>query len=108
MKTQGLVQDGRLEFKLGSPPPLSKPEAENIYLRPPPPESRVSAVFDRLCVSAQSWERARELVWARRDNESLNNPTQAMLDILSMIKKREKAKEEKGNSRKRQKRYKKK
>ncbi|XP_023322981.1 serine/threonine-protein kinase VRK1 isoform X2 [Eurytemora carolleeae] len=105
MKTQGLVQDGRLEFKLGSPPPLLEPEAENIYLRPPPPESRVSAVFDRLCVSAQSWERAREQIWARRDNESLNNPTQAMLDILSMIKKREKAKEEKGKPRKRQKKW---
>ena len=105
MKTQGIVQDGRLEFKLGPPPPSTKPDAENIYLRPPPPETRVSAAFDHLCVSAQSWERAREQIWARRDTESLNNPTQAMLDVRRMIKNKEKEREEKGPlGRKRQKR----
>lgn len=107
MKTQGLVQDGRLEFKLGTPAPTLDGGAENTYLRPPPPETRVSAVFDRLCVSAGSWERAREQVWSRRDVDSLTNPTQAMLDVMSRMKSREKERkerEEKGTTgRKRQK-----
>ena len=53
------------------------------------PPDRVSAIFDKLCVSGRSWERAREERWAVRDAESLANPTQAMKDVMAMIREKE-------------------
>ena len=52
----------------------------------------MSGVFDRLCVSARSWESAREEMIERRNEEALRNPTPAMRDIQNMIRERARAK----------------
>ena len=47
-----------------------------------PPVDRVSAVFDKACVSETSYEQTRDRILSERARVSLENPTQAMLDIL--------------------------
>lgn len=91
MIREGCSLDGRLQFRLAK----LGGEMDTIESLPPdllygpskkPPVERVSAVFDTACVSATSYERKRESAWAIRSKRSLNNPTQAMLDILSKMK----------------------
>ena len=61
MRTLGLVADGRLEFRLGGYCVPEDTDARRSYLRPiADPSERVSAVFDKLCVSERSWEAARQ------------------------------------------------
>lgn len=45
-------------------------------------------VFDRLCVDAKTWEASREQMISRRDEESLRNPTPAMVDLQNAIRER--------------------
>eukprot|EP00088_Acartia_fossae_P071664 TRINITY_DN9899_c0_g1_i3.p1 TRINITY_DN9899_c0_g1~~TRINITY_DN9899_c0_g1_i3.p1 ORF type:complete len:877 (-),score=247.53 TRINITY_DN9899_c0_g1_i3:669-3185(-) len=93
MKTFGCVSNGRLEFRLGVSNLPVETEIENLeYLKPLEPDTRVSGVFDRLCVSARSWESAREEMIERRNEEALRNPTPAMRDIQNMIRERARAK----------------
>ena len=46
---------------------------------------RVSAVFDTACVSQSSYEQTRDRIISERARASLENPTQAMLDILEKL-----------------------
>ena len=46
---------------------------------------RVSAVFDTACVSESSYEQTRDRIISERARASLENPTQAMLDILEKL-----------------------
>jgi len=90
MTSAKIKLDMKLEFKLAR---LTDPKEELEILNPDllygpskkPPSERVSAVFDTTCVSATSWERQRDDRWALRSQNSLENPTQAMKDILEMI-----------------------
>lgn len=89
MRTRGCVPDGRLEFRLGVSSPPIETEAENLeYLKPLEADKRVSVVFDRLCVDAKTWEASREQMISRRDEESLRNPTPAMVDLQNAIRER--------------------
>jgi len=52
-----------------------------------PPVDRVSAVFDTACVSESSYEQTRNRIISERARASLENPTQAMLDIMEKLNK---------------------
>ena len=88
----GCVRDGKLEFKLAKLSDSKIMDKENLdpsLLFGPskkPPSERVSSVFDMACVSETSYQRMRENVWAERAKKSLDNPTQAMLDIMKKMK----------------------
>merc|ERR1712038_983079 len=45
-----------------------------------------SSIFDSACISATSYEKLREDKWAERSQDSLRNPTKAMLDIMKKMK----------------------
>ena len=83
--------DGKLQFrlaKLGGE--VVTPEAlpPDLLFGPSrrPPSERVSSVFDSACISATSYEKLREDKWAERSQDSLRNPTKAMLDIMKKMK----------------------
>lgn len=90
MTSAGCKLDGKLEFRLAklgketeTPESLS-PEA--LYgPTKKPPSDRVSSIFDSSCVSATSYEQARDTAWDKRSQDSLKNPTQAMLDIMERM-----------------------
>jgi len=84
MRMNGHVRDGRLVFRLGSAATSAGTEAENAtFLRPLDPETRISAIFDKLCISNTSWEQTRENMRRVQDEESLLNPTPAMLEVIN-------------------------
>lgn len=93
MSRLGCRQDGRMEFRLG---PTGSTSALHLdestaadFLRPPPVDgARLSAVFDRMCISERSWQAARDRLIGERDADSLRNPTQAMLDVMEKMKKK--------------------
>jgi len=83
--------DGKLQFrlaKLGGE--VVTPEAlpPDLLYGPSkkPPSERVSSIFDSACISATSYEKLREDKWAERSQDSLRNPTKAMLDIMKKMK----------------------
>lgn len=91
MMQEGCKLDGKLQFRLAK---LGGEPAETLDALPPdllygpskrPPSERVSAIFDTACISATSYERARDTAWANRSYHSLENPTQAMLDIIAKM-----------------------
>jgi len=87
-KASSVLLDGRLDFKLGISNPPIETEAENLqFLKPQPPDSRVSNVFDGLCVSAKSWEARRANMFTKRDEEAMANPTPAMKQVIDRIEK---------------------
>jgi hypothetical protein len=95
MTRHGCRQDGRLQFRLGpNGPNLTATASEDSlaaeFLRPLPADGsgrRVSAVFDRMCVSERSWQAARDRLISQRDVDSLNNPTQVgILGMTTLIK----------------------
>ena len=98
------VLDNKLEFKLAKLSDAKNANKENIepsVLFGPskkPPLDRVSAVFDGACVSESSYEKARDLVMQERDRNSLENPTQAMLDILEKMNAKKRERVESGNT----------
>merc|ERR1719300_2290478 len=61
-------------------------QAYYLVLQKKPPVDRVSAVFDSLCVSEASYEKLRDDLCAERARRSLDNPTQAMLDVMAKMK----------------------
>ena len=82
MSRLGCRQDGRLQFRLGPngpalPTTTTEDSSAAEFLRPLPADgARVSAVFDRMCVSERSWQAARDRLISERDVDSLSNPTQ--------------------------------
>ncbi len=82
MTRSGCRHDGRLQFRLGPSGPLpvgglNEAAATAEFLRAPAEaEGRLSAVFDRMCVSERSWQAARDRLREERDADSLRNPTQ--------------------------------
>ena len=98
------VLDNKLEFKLAKLSDSKNTNKENIepsVLFGPskkPPVDRVSAVFDSACVSETSYEAARDRVLEERAKRSLDNPTQAMLDILEKMNARKRERVESGNN----------
>ena len=93
MVKSGCVLDGKLEFKLAKLSDSKNANKDNIdpsVLFGPskkPPSDRVSAVFDNLCVSETSYGKLRDDLDAERAKQSMDNPTQAMLDVMAMINK---------------------
>jgi len=91
MVKSGCKIDNKLEFKLAKLSDSKDSTQENLdpaLLYGPsrkPPTDRVSAVFDTACVSATSYEKLRDTIWAKRSQNSLENPTQAMLDIMEKM-----------------------
>jgi len=91
MVKSGCKIDNKLEFKLAKLSDSKDGTQENLdpaLLYGPskkPPTERVSAVFDSACVSATSYEKLRDSIWAKRSQNSLENPTQAMLDIMEKM-----------------------
>jgi len=91
MVKSGCKIDNKLEFKLAKLSDSKDNALENLdpaLLYGPskkPPTERVSAVFDTACVSATSYEKQRDSIWAKRSQNSLENPTQAMLDIMEKM-----------------------
>jgi len=91
MVKSGCKIDNKLEFKLAKLSDSKDGTQENLdpaLLYGPsrkPPTERVSAVFDTACVSATSYEKQRDSIWAKRSQNSLDNPTQAMLDIIEKM-----------------------
>jgi len=91
MVKSGCKIDNKLEFKLAKLSDSKDNTQENLdpaLLYGPskkPPTERVSAVFDTACVSATSYEKLRDSIWAKRSQNSLENPTQAMLDIMEKM-----------------------
>ena len=98
------VLDNKLEFKLAKLSDSKNTNKENIepsVLFGPskkPPVDRVSAVFDSACVSETSYEAARDRVLEERAKRSLDNPTQAMLDILEKMNAKKRERVESGNN----------
>ena len=98
------VLDNKLEFKLAKLSDSKNINKENIepsVLFGPskkPPVDRVSAVFDSACVSETSYEAARDRVLEERARKSLDNPTQAMLDILEKMNAKKRERVESGNN----------
>jgi len=98
------VLDNKLEFKLAKLSDSKNTNKENIepsVLFGPskkPPMDRVSAVFDSACVSETSYEAARDRVLEERAKRSLDNPTQAMLDILEKVNAKKRVRVESGNN----------
>ena len=98
------VLDNKLEFKLAKLSDSKNANKENIepsVLFGPskkPPVDRVSAVFDSACVSETSYEAARDRVLEERARKSLDNPTQAMLDILEKMNAKKRVRVESGNN----------
>jgi len=92
MIKSGCVLDNKLEFKLAKLSDSKNANKENLdpsLLFGPskkPPVERVSSVFDSACVSETSYERLRDNIAAERSRRSLENPTQAMVDILDKMK----------------------
>ena len=91
--------DGKLQFRLAKlggevvtpdalPPDLLYGPSKK------PPSERVSSVFDKACISVTSYEKMREDKWAERSQDSLQNPTKAMLDIMKKMKADQKLKAE--------------
>lgn len=84
--------DDKLEFKLAKLSESKDANKENLdpsLLYGPskkPPNERVSAVFDSACVSETSYCKLKEKIEAEKADESLQNPTQAMLDVMARIK----------------------
>jgi len=91
MVKSGCKIDNKLEFKLAKLSDAKDTPPENLdpaLLYGPsrkPPVERVSAVFDSACISATSYEKLRDSIWAKRSQNSLENPTQAMLDIMEKM-----------------------
>jgi len=90
MVRAGCVLDHKLEFKLAklSDSPTAQDNLQPELLFGPskkPPTERVSAVFDTTCISEKSYEQHRDDIWAARSQQSLDNPTQAMLDIIEKM-----------------------
>jgi len=91
MVKSGCKIDSKLEFKLAKLSDSKDTPPENLdpaLLYGPsrkPPVERVSAVFDSACISATSYEKLRDSIWAKRSQNSLENPTQAMLDIMEKM-----------------------
>merc|ERR1719219_2189485 len=87
----GCKLDNKLEFKLAKLTDNKNENKENLepsLLFGPskkPPAERVSAVFDTSCVSETSYEQTRDRILLERAAASLQNPTQAMLDILQKL-----------------------
>lgn len=98
------VLDNKLEFKLAKLSDSKNTNKENIepsVLFGPskkPPVDRVSAVFDSACVSETSYEAARDRVLEERARRSLDNPTQAMVDILEKMNTKKRERVESGNN----------
>jgi vaccinia related kinase len=95
----GSKLDGKLQFRLAKlggevvtpdalPPDLLYGPSKK------PPSERVSSVFDKACISVTSYEKMREDKWAERSQDSLQNPTKAMLDIMKKMKADQKLKAE--------------
>jgi len=63
-------------------------------------DARVSTVFDKQCIPEPTWLKKRENIISKIAKESMDNPTQAMIDVAKMMKKKEK-KEDKVGKRKR-------
>jgi len=86
--------DNKLEFKLAKLSDIKGGDKDCPDLTPSllfgpskkPPVERVSAVFDTACVSESSYEQTRDRIISERARASLENPTQAMLDILEKLK----------------------
>jgi len=91
MVKSGCKINNKLEFKLAKLSDSKDTPPENLdpaLLYGPsgkPPVERVSAVFDSACISATSYEKLRDSIWAKRSQNSLENPTQAMLDIMEKM-----------------------
>jgi len=85
--------DNKLEFKLAKLSDSKAGDKDQPHLTPSllfgptkkPPVERVSAVFDTACVSESSYEQTRDRIISERARASLENPTQAMLDILEKL-----------------------
>lgn len=93
MRQLGCIPDGRLEFRLGVSSVPIETEADNLeFLKPLEPHTRVSKVFDRLCVSERTWEASWEEMITRRDEEAIQNPTPAMQDLINQVRERARAK----------------
>jgi len=87
-RVSNVILDGRLEFKLGISNPPVETEEENLqFLKPQPPDSRVSNVFDGLCVNAKDFEAKRTNMIAKRDEQAMCNPTPAMKQVMDRIEK---------------------
>jgi len=95
MVREGCSLDGKLEFRLaklgGETTEITESLPPDLLYGPSkkPPSERVSAIFDTACVSATSYEKARDIAWAKRSKNSLKNPTQAMLEIMTKMNKME-------------------
>lgn len=92
MVNVGCDIDNKLEFKLAG---LNERPQDQLSLLEPtllfgpskkPPSFRVSKVFDTCCISATSFEQKRESMWAKRSEESLFNPTPAMIAIMDRLR----------------------
>lgn len=88
--------DNKLEFRLaklsdnkaGDKDPLTNLTPSLLFgPSKKPPVDRVSAVFDTACVSESSYEQSRDRIISERARASLENPTQAMLDIMEKLNK---------------------
>lgn len=85
--------NNKLEFKLAKLSDSKAGDKDLPHLTPSllfgpsrkPPVERVSAVFDAACVSESSYEQTRDRIISERARASLENPTQAMLDILEKL-----------------------
>jgi len=85
--------DNKLEFKLAKLSDNKADSADQPPLTPAllfgpskkPPTERVSIVFDTACVSESSYEKRRDRIISERAKASMENPTQAMLDILEKV-----------------------
>jgi len=96
-EVEGVKLDGLLDFQLkdgtkeGNKDDKQQVDLNNLLKKKTGDEdARVSTVFDKQCIPETTWLKKRDNIISKIATESMNNPTQAMIDIARKLKNKEK------------------
>lgn len=99
----GLTLDGKLDWNVPKEKKElvdtedEKPEDNNELFKKQKgdDDARVSMVFDKQCVQEDIWMKKRDNIITKIAKESMENPTQAMIDLAQKIKKKQQVQDDK-------------
>lgn len=101
VENEGLELDGKLDFQLVDAKTgvakidMTEDNKEFLKKQDGNEDTRVSKVFDNLCVQEDIWMKKRENIIAKITKESMENPTPAMIDLAQKIKKKQQVQDDK-------------